>query len=1234
MTKLYLIDYQKFIDLGDFPIIINYSIANINNPSSRNLEFSNQFVIPGTGDNNKTFEHIYDIAHNVINFNPNKKVRIEIYNDDIQVLRGYMRYDKSVTEDIFTVNKVDYYFTIFGERINFYDNLSFITGNTSEKRIKDLDSLSSLSHVYNEQNIINSWGGSLNYLYPLINYGTDNVNVLINRFFNINKELEVGDFKPALRTKWVWDKIFEEAGYTYTSNFLNGDLFDRLWLPYDKKEIIFEGGQTPDFFVGLNTSGVTIQNITNFNYPNQQDVVIIPEGFTLLPFNQESGVLTGLPLNENPNLYDNFNRFDLAEFKYNADFSGAYSFYYQINFSLEFLDIDGNTLLIPPYENMRVILSIYCRDTNERILLAEDLLEDGDIVIQNKEYQIAGTSSIYINKGCAYNLELSIIADSTIFAFIPKNIKTILKMNESVWGSNDSENFAKNQYMKVGNTLDFRTLNGFTMTQRSFIQSITNMFNLYFELEPNTNNFIIEPRDEYYLEEEVDWTYKIDANIEQEVIYNNDVLLTYDNDSDLLNKRYSEIYDQIYGQYSDAVDSDLKERRFEVKNNFAPTLFEKSRIDDTFIISAIYNDSKEGIDSKQRILIYDGLIPSQNLTYRFSGITQTTYPRLLHVDKFSGNDGVDLNYDFAKPFYSTIFGNQISLPNNNLYNLFWKNTVEEVVGENSRLMRGKVYLNSDELSNLNFRKKYRIKDNLYRLNSLQINITDDSLAEYELIRINQESTTNFSAGTTTVETTDPGLVVVQNPRNPNNIVDGFATQISGIKNIVSGKNIGIFGDGNNIFAENSTVQGNNNVIKLNNSTINGSFYIPQKNIKNQILNIGVSPFKSYFDDAVNLEREAMQLSGDSIYVGGQFRKYDGFLQDSILKLNKNTGKQDYSFIPYSGWINTKRNGERGFINSITTYNNQYVIVGGSFEYGLKIFDISGNEVLTPNLYFNIGLNTETKDNYIKSLHIDGNYLYAGGVFDGISDSGGTLSITRKNMLKIDLLGLSATTWGFDAGFNNVINNIIDYDNDYLMVVGNFTQYNSATNIRATVLSKSAGTVYGLWSASTSFNEEVSVVVKDNNDDFYFGGKFATYNTVPNTFGIVKTNDLGIYNSGFTANVTNYFITTSIHNVYDIIIPQSTGDTMFILGSFKQINGENSNGIGAINKNTGINLGYNLPKIGFDINSLTNQVTGYDSSRLTSGIVDGNNFYLGGNFNKYNNLDYNSVIRLNFGLNPI
>jgi hypothetical protein len=1233
MTKLYLIDYQKYIDLGDFPIIINYSIANINNPSSRNLEFSNQFVVPGTKGNNQTFEHIYDIAHNVINFNPNKNIRCVIYNDDIQILRGYMRYDKSTTEDLLNSNNVNYYFTIFGERINFYDNLNFLTGSTSEKRIKDLNALQSLSHTYNESSIINSWGGSLNYLYPLINYGTSNVNSLMGKFININKELEVADFKPALKTKYVFDKIFEEAGYTYTSTFLNSDLFTRLWLPYDKKEMIFEN-QTPDFFVGLDTSGVTIQQITHLVYPNVKDFIIIPEGYTLLPFNKEAGVLTGLPLNEDPNLYDNFNRFNTTTFKYKSDFSGDYSFYYQINFSLEFLDELGNPLLVPLFDQVRVNLSLYCRDLNIRIQLAEDLLEDGDPPIPNKEYQIAGTSKVILQKDAEYNLELSVIADTRIGAMVVPKIQTILKMNESVWGSNDSENFRKNQYFKIGNTINFNKLNGFTMTQRSFIQSITNMFNLYYELEPNTNNFIIEPRDEYYLDEEVEWTYKIDNNIEQQIIYNNDVLLTYDKDNDLLNNRYEQIYDEIYGQYSESIDSDIKERRFEVKTNFAPTLFEKANTDDSFIISAIYSDSKEPIDHKQRILIYDNLIPSTKLTFRFSGTTHTSYPRLLHVDKFSGTDGVDLNYFYSKPFYSNIFGNQIGLPNQNLYNLFWKNTVEEVVGENSRLMRGKVYLTPQEISDLSFRKKYRIKDNLYRLNSLQINVTDNSLAEYELIRINQQATANFSGGTTTVETTDPGLIVVQNPRNPNNVVDGFGTQITGIGNIVAGKNIGIFGDKNNIFGTNSVVQGENNIVKLNNSTINGSFYIPQRQINNEILNIGTSPFKSYFDSPTNLEREGMHMSGDSLYIGGQFRKYDGFFVDSILKLDKATGKQDYSFLPYSGWTNTKRSGERGYINTVNTWNDQYVIVGGNFEYGLKIFDLSGNEVLTPNLLFNIGLGSASKDNYIRTSYVEGDFIYLGGVFNGLCNTGGTVNFPRRNMIKVNLTTLSADTWGFDAGFVGAVNDIIEYDSTNLMVVGNFTLYNAATNVRATVLTKSAGTVNTVFDpGTTSFSDIVNCVVKDNNNDFYFGGKFSNYQSNVQ-FGITKTSNTGVYYSGFTGNVTNYFTSVSLHNVENLILPQSTGDTLFVLGSFKQINGENTNSFGVIDTITGQNFLYSLPKIEFDINNLQNQTTGYDSSRTTEAIIDGNNLYLGGNFKKYNNLDYNSVIRLDFGLNPI
>lgn len=60
------------------------------------------------------------------------------------------------------------------------------------------------------------------YVYPMINY---------NKASSAQESWAVTDFLPAVYVKTVWDKIFEDAGFEYQSNFINSQYFKRLVMP-------------------------------------------------------------------------------------------------------------------------------------------------------------------------------------------------------------------------------------------------------------------------------------------------------------------------------------------------------------------------------------------------------------------------------------------------------------------------------------------------------------------------------------------------------------------------------------------------------------------------------------------------------------------------------------------------------------------------------------------------------------------------------------------------------------------------------------------------------------------------------------------------------------------------------------------------------------------------------------------------------------------------------------------
>jgi hypothetical protein len=1256
MTKVYLVDHDTFLDITqDFPIILNYSIADINIPSQRTLEFSNQFVVPGTNNNNQLLEHIYDIGQNIINFNPNKKIAAVVYVDDIEVIRGYLKYVRSNTIDAFANNEVEYTFEFLGQRIDFYNQLKFLTGSVEDKKIRDLSALNSFTHSFVEQEIIDSWDNTWQdcYVYPLIDYGTDGLDKLMNLSFNRRVNLTVADFKPALFAKFVFDKIFEEAGYTYTSNFLNSDVFKKMILPYDKREITFQN-QLKDFFVGLSASRVMADtgSINNnfygpiFGANSLQNTYIIPPGTNQIRFDLDSGILENMPLNEDPTLYNTQNNYNTANGLYTSQYQGDYSFYYQVNFTIDY-DVyffgdnpNPGTLATSswfpqtgrkPFWNVVAELYLYDATSGIRTELFEDLLEDGEPIIEGNVYQIAGQSTVILQQGHFYYLEMGLKADlNNGNQFGPntgvatgQRVRTRLSVEQSVWGADEGVNIT-NQTFKRNNTIQFNQMNGFTMTQRDFITGITNLFNLYYTLEPGTKNFIIEPRDEFYLDgsqNQIDWTENIDAeSIIQETIYNSDINLRYKNDNDYYNDRYEELYEETYGEYIQTVDSDFKERIFLVETTFSPTPFRRSRIDDRLVLSVIVDDNFNPYEGNQRILFYEGT-QSMNATIELNNIQYNYYPRATHLENTFGATGLDLNYSFVAPFYTDIDGPEFNLTNRNLYNEFWRNTINEVASPNNRLLKGKVKLSPLDILSLDFRKIYRLKDNLYRLNSLVYNATSIELSDFEFIRI--ENTEIEVDGSTIVEATSPELEKPSSDKE--NVISGKSISANGSKNVINGQNIIVNGDNNSIFGENGIVNGNNNAIKIQTANINGSNFKPDSEIRNVSLNVGNGIFKNYFYDETTFGQEAMAYNNDLLYIGGQFSRYDANTIDSIIAIDKNTGKIESTFDP--GLLNYKYNGNRGVINTVV-YWQDHIIVGGSFENGISVMSITGSLIDTPNMRLNVGISATTKSNEVKTFYLENDDLYVGGNFLGFISSTGSVTLQRRNVAKIDLNTFSASTWGFDAGANLPIIDIDELDSDNILLGGQFTTYNSQIYPKIVSVSKSTGGIYTTFSVSNGFDSDVNKIISTT-QSVYVGGKFASYKSTTQ-FGLTKLSMTGSIIGSFSADFESYFGSNSAHSVKDILLLE---DDVYVFGSFNQVNNQQLDNMAILDTTFGYLKTLQTPLVEPGRLVRKGEVPGIDNSSISSALLVDDKLYLAGQFTRYNHLDYNSFIKVGLDLYP-
>ncbi len=211
--------------LGTDKISLNFAIANIRDLSNRDASFSKTINLPGSKNNNTVFKHNFDISIDT-KYNLNKRANFTLAADDVIFLNGYLKLESATVVDR---DFVSYSVTLKGDNANF-------TRLLEQRNISDL-SLKRFNHILTRDAVVDSWTSTkgVGYMYPLVDYGynwnSDCIDrpcpgTQLNTTTSTPNIVLVEELRPAIYVKTVWDQIFSEIGFTYTSKFLNGTTGD------------------------------------------------------------------------------------------------------------------------------------------------------------------------------------------------------------------------------------------------------------------------------------------------------------------------------------------------------------------------------------------------------------------------------------------------------------------------------------------------------------------------------------------------------------------------------------------------------------------------------------------------------------------------------------------------------------------------------------------------------------------------------------------------------------------------------------------------------------------------------------------------------------------------------------------------------------------------------------------------------------------------------------------------
>jgi hypothetical protein len=684
-----------------FPL--NFGVADIRDVSKKSGAFSKTITLTGTDNNHNLLNHYYDVNIQAGTFNINTLTRCSVIQNGIPVLEsGYLQLiavnKTQVTADY--ENEVEYEVLIKDESSDFYTKL----GN---KELTDLD-FTDLNHEYRAENVIDSYDNTqadgYKYLLPL----KESNNYLLQ------------DLKPAIYAKTYFDRIFSNAGFSYTWDTLTSAHFDKLIIPFNGE------GDLVDYNDYLVKADTTL-NVTGGETTYSDDLTGWTEtqdNFSL--FNPTTGVYD-VPLNLQGGENIAF------EFTFTADI-------YFTNPLAFTMDYYGQTVQVVPMFVLYLNGSLYSfgfgnngvtlTNFSNTILPGVNNVATITGTITILASNIITTDSISLKGGLAFPSNYGVWRESPFDPVTP--ITTEIDFTSISMRVLPSSNI-----LGYGALIDMNNAVPNKVKQADFIKSIFTMYNLYVEQDTETaNNLILMHRDDYYDSgAEIDWTYKLAKDKDQALQFLPELsakklILTYKQDSDDPNKTYFEATKEIYGQLEYIFDNEYVKGIDTKEIVFSPTPIDKSTFN-------AYLPTLSGAPKVNIRILYDGgegTCDAYNLyNYGTTGETNvTTYPILHHWDNPT-NPTFDIL--FAQPDY--MFYEGYSITNNNLYNLYWRRTVNQInVG---KMLTAYFNLREDDIQSLKLNSKVRIDNSWWTINKvIDYDCNANNLTKVELMSADTE----------------------------------------------------------------------------------------------------------------------------------------------------------------------------------------------------------------------------------------------------------------------------------------------------------------------------------------------------------------------------------------------------------------------------------------------------------------------------------------------------------------
>ena len=846
-----------------FPL--TFSISEIRDISKRKGTTSKSITLPRNKNNNILLNNYYDV--NIVpsgaTFDINKVQNVNIIQNGVSILENAVMQLASVNNKTYTV-------TVKDKTADFFTTIN-------NKYLQDLVGFNWSTHKYTAANVIASFDNTVadgyKYVMPY-NPGDVNIN---------DTEFGLTEFTPGIYAKTYMDKIFSNAGYSYYWEDMDSDSiqFSKLIIPYNGEKpsigLVESSEFTADFNrVGMTPSVTATTQTGNINSSNKQG---IKDSFiNIISLPNET--------NDPGNCYNPVTSTYTTPAIGNAE--SSLDFEYTIEYDI-IVNNPGTTAYLKSYNTLNGSNSLFPLTLEPQVWITKGIANIGNTL--DKYNLTTGATAVSININQSYpngntSIHTGKITRRVNTPGIPPltNIKFSAYLALSSFSSSSRYFVFKNSLSATQNGNDrldvkflFRVksmsvkvvpklageyaydvpVNMYKyipqkIKQSDFLKSLFTMFNLYSEVDrDNPTRINIKSRNKYYDDGKInDWTKKLCKDKEQEIKFlpelsKKKMILTYKEDKDVANEMYKTATSEVYGQQEFIFDNEYVRDIEKQEIIFSPTPMFNTKfgsVNPLWVGGSPKCNIRILIDGGQ----YPTIAPYRIYDYNFGGASQQSssvnvYPHISHWNK-PIDPTFDINFGVCDYYFR--WDNYGSNTNNNLFNLHWRRTLEQI--NSGKLMTAYFNLNESDIYQMRLSDKIRIDNSWWNINKIQdYDANSTSPTKVELISIDTRLEIPFKVRLVKkLQQWDDVLVI---PRTINNgIRNKYLTtnlsevdvpvtgiynyigpdvtngNVMGNNNWVTGNSI-VFGDDNNIDGNGSFVMGSSNSVTID--TGSGTFIL-------------------------------------------------------------------------------------------------------------------------------------------------------------------------------------------------------------------------------------------------------------------------------------------------------------------------------------------------------------------------------------------------------------------------